>query len=103
MKPETEAQLRSEASRGTRANELLSDELMVEAFTLLDERLTYEWANSPARDTEGRERIWMMQKLLQNLRGHIAEVAQTGKLAAIQLEQERTIAQRLKDQVNEWL
>ena len=53
MKPETEAQLRSEATRGMEANDLLSNTLLVEAFTVLDERLTVEWANSPARDTEG--------------------------------------------------
>ena len=103
MKPETEAQLRSEATRGMEANDLLSNTLLVEAFTVLDERLTVEWANSPARDTEGRERLWMMHKLLLSLRGHISEIAQTGKLASIQLEQERTLAQKIKNQVNEWL
>lgn len=103
MTPENEAQLRAEASRGMAANELLSNELLVEAITTIDDRLTQEWANSPVRDTEGRERIWLMKKLLQNLSGHIRDVAETGKLASIQLERERTLAQKLKSQLNEWM
>ena len=103
MNPETEAQLRHEANRGMRASDLLNDDLMIEAFATITERLSSEWANSPVRDTEGRERIWMMQKLLQSLKGHIEEVLQTGKMAALQLEQQRTIAQRLKSQMSEWL
>ena len=91
-----EAKLRSEATRGMRANELMSDEIMVEAFTTLDQRLTNEWANSPARDTEGRERLWLMLKLLKSVEGHLKEVATTGKMAALKLEQERTLMQRAK-------
>lgn len=97
MKPETESQLRSEAARGLRANELMADDLIVEAFTQLDKRLDEEWANSPVRDTEGRERIWLMKKLLKNVGDHLKEIAQTGKMAALQLEQERTMLQKAKE------
>ena len=103
MKPENEAQLRSEATRGMEAIELMSNELLVEAFTTLDARLTQEWSNSPARDSEGRERIWLMQKLLKNVVDHLKEIAQTGKLASLQLEQERTMAQRAKALLDEYL
>lgn len=96
MTPQTESQLRSEASRGNRAIELMSDELVIEAFDTLNERLTNEWANSPVRDTEGRERIWLMKRLLKNVGDHLSEVMTTGKLASLQLEQERTITQKAK-------
>lgn len=102
MSPSTEAQLRSEATRGLRANELMADDLIVEAFSLLNERLTKEWADSPVRDCEGRERIWLMQKLLKNVGDHLSEIAQTGKLANLQLEQERTLAQKAKDLARDW-
>lgn len=102
MKAETEAQLRNEAARGMRANELMSDELLVEAFTTLENRLTQEWANSPVRDSEGRERIWVMQKLLKNVEDHLREIATTGKMAALQLDQERTILQKMKEFVQEF-
>ena len=101
MKNETEAQLRSEATRGFRANELMNDELMLEAFSTLDKRLTQEWADSPVRDTEGRERIWLMQKLLKNVDAHLREIATTGRMANLQLEQERTLLQKAKQWANE--
>ena len=101
MTPQTEAQLRNEATRGQRANELMADELIVEAFELLQDRLTQEWANSPVRDSEARERIWLMQKLLKNVGDHLSEIAQTGKLASLQLEQEKTILQKAKQWASE--
>lgn len=101
MTPNTEAQLRSEAARGQHALELMADDLMVEAFGTLTARLTDEWANSPARDTAGREQIWLMRKLLQNVQNHLSEIAQTGQMAALQMEQERTRLQRVKDWARE--
>ena len=96
-----EGRLRNEATRGQRAVELMADELIVEAFDILNTRLNDEWASSPVRDTEGRERIWLMKKLLKNVGDHLNEIAQTGKMASIQLEQERTIAQRAKQWAKE--
>lgn len=103
MNHETEAQLRNEATRGMQANDLLEHELLVEAFEVIQSRLTSEWADSPVRDTEGRERIWLMMKLLSNLKEHIRAVAETGKLASIQLERELSMVQKVKAQVSEWL
>lgn len=103
MNPAEQAQLRGEATRGQRALELMADDLMVEAFGILNTRLTEEWASSPVRDTAGREQIWLMQKLLKSVEGHLSEIAQTGKLAALQLEQERTRLQRVKDWAREAL
>ena len=96
-----EAQLRAEAARGLRANELMVDELMVQAFETLQKRLQDEWQASPARDTEGRERLWLMTKLLKNVADHLSEVAQTGKLASLQLEQHRTLVQRTRQWLKE--
>lgn len=98
-----EPRLRAEAMRGQRAHELMADDLMVEAFGTLNTRLTKEWADSPVRDTEGRERIWLMQKLLKSVGDHLSEIAQTGKLASLQLEQERTRLQKAKAWASERL
>lgn len=97
MNTNEESRLRTEATRGQRAAELINDPLMQEAFAVLQERFQTEWADSPARDTEGRERIWLMQKLLKNVAAHLAEVATTGQLASIQLEQRRTAMQKAKE------
>jgi hypothetical protein len=98
-----ESKLRDEASRGLRAQALIDDELLREAFQMLRTRYTNEWAESPARDSEGREKLWLMLKLLSAVDAHLSEVLTTGKLAATQLEQERTRLQRTKDWMKEVL
>lgn len=99
-----EQQLRQEADRGRRAQELLDDELMVEAFSLIRTKLTNEWADSPARDTEGREKLWLMLKLLSSVEGHLKTVLETGKMANVQLTQQRNLMDRAKAAAKElWL
>jgi len=67
--------------RGVHAAALLEDELLQEALTAIRNEFMTAWKASPARDVEGRERIWMMiriaDKFEANLKSHMAE----GKLA----------------------
>jgi hypothetical protein len=97
MNISNEAQLRSEVTRGQRALELLENELLIEAFTTIDENLTEAWKNLPDGQEGQLEKLWITQKLLKSLRGHIESVALTGKMASLTLEANRSIAQKLKD------
>jgi hypothetical protein len=101
MNISNEAQLRAEATRGQRAMELLENELLIEAFTVLDERLTDALNDLPDGDRDKvknqLEKLWMMRKLLKSLREHIGDVVTTGKMASLKLEQNRTLAQRFKE------
>ena len=96
-----EANLHAESSRGQRAIELLENELLIEAFTVLDERLTDALNDLPDGDRDKvknqLEKLWMMRKLLKSLRGHIEDVVTTGKMASLKLEQNRTLAQRFRE------
>lgn len=89
MTPEEELARREERSRGDRARELLADPLLVEAFDVLSRRFVDEWLASPARDVEGREKLWQLQRLLGSLRAHLGQVVETGRLASLQLDQAR--------------
>ena len=97
-----EYQLINEIERARQAQELIEHPLFVEAFETYRERLMKEWADSPARDTDGREKLWLMTKLLNGVENHLKELMQTGKLASLQLEQKRTLAQRLKLVAQGW-
>lgn len=81
MTPDTD-KLATDQRRGERAQAILEDALFVEAHAAIRDRLIAEWEAAPARDAEGRERLWMMVKLLERVRGHMQEVMTTGKLAA---------------------
>lgn len=51
-----------EIQRGERAAQLLQDELIVEALETIEKEYTERWKNSPVRDAEGREKLYLMVK-----------------------------------------
>jgi hypothetical protein len=91
-------ELDQEISRGQRAAEVLDNDLYREAFDTLKARLMQQWAESPARDKEGRESLWLMTRLLENVESHLSEIMQTGKMARVQLEQQ-SLFERIKNTV----
>ena len=92
-----ESRLLAEQERARQAQELAEHPLFKEALATYRERLMHEWAESPARDTEGREKLWLMLKTAEAVERHLVELMETGKLASIQLEQRRSLSQRAKD------
>lgn len=76
-----------EIQKGNRAKQILEDEIFVEAIQKVSAELDQEWINSPVRDTEGRERIYMMKKMLNVLLVQLRSVMETGKLASKQINQ----------------
>lgn len=84
--------LEQESRRGEQARLLLEDPLLQEAFATVDSALREAWAATANDATVERERYWLMLKLLDRLRAHMADVMQTGKLAERQLaEFDRTL------------
>jgi hypothetical protein len=77
--------LDDEMRRGRDAERLLEEPLYVEAKAAIRKELIAEWEAAPARDTEGRERIWLMLKMLAKIEANIASHITTGKLASKQL------------------
>ena len=75
-----------EITKGKNAERILNDKLFKESFTYLRELYLNEWENSPARDKEARESLWVAIKMLGTVEGHLQTVMQTGKLANRQIE-----------------
>lgn len=67
--------------RGERAQRLLEDEILLEAFATIEQEYTQQWLNSPARDQDGRERLFLMVKTLHRLQTELQTVVQTGQVA----------------------
>ena len=74
-----------EIQRGQQAKRILDDPIYIEALQKVSQELDQEWINSPIRDTEGREKIYMMKKMLGILHVQIQSVMETGKLATKQV------------------
>ena len=77
--------LDKEQKRGDKAKQILEDEIFVEAIQKVSAELDQEWINSPVRDTEGREKIYMMKRMLNVLLVQLQSVMETGKLASKQI------------------
>lgn len=92
--------LEEEIARGQRAERLLNDELVSEAFAKIEGAIVEQWKSSPVRDTEGQQQLRIMLGLLDRLRGHFTEVVTTGRMASIQLETKR---KTLKERISEWV
>lgn len=92
-----EGRLLAEQERARQAQELAEHPLFKESLATYRERLMTQWAESPARDTEGREKLWLMLKTAEAVERHLVELMETGKLASIQLEQRRSLAQRARE------
>ena len=78
--------LDKEQQRGQQAKRILEDPIYIEALQKVSQELDQEWINSPIRDTEGREKIYMMKKMLNVLHVQLKSVMETGKLATKQVD-----------------
>ena len=77
-------------NRGEHALRLMRDELLVEAFQIIEQDLIEKWQTSPARDKEARETLYLSQMLLKRLQNQLELVIETGQIA------KATLAQRVK-------
>jgi hypothetical protein len=91
-----EPNINKEAELGAKAEALLRDETYQNAVRSVREGIHIRWAASPITDVEGQHELRLMLKLLDDIEANIAEVVSTGKLAAVQIEQERAKEKRKK-------
>jgi hypothetical protein len=66
-----------------RAQALLNDELLNEAFDTLRTELMDRWENSASTEVEARESIWLGLQLLTRVRRHIHSIIETGEMAKL--------------------
>ena len=66
--------------RERRAQSLINDPLLNEAFDVLKEDLMSRWNNSGSTDLEARESIWLAIRLLDRIHSHIQSIVDTGHM-----------------------
>ena len=70
-------------TRARQANDLLNNELLVEAFDTLRQELLERWENSSSNESEARESIWLGLQLLERVRRHLESIVTTGEMAKL--------------------
>jgi hypothetical protein len=81
----SEDKLQAAISRGARAQALLENQLLQDAFEKLEDDYIAAWKTWPAADAAGRERLWQAVNVLGKVRDHLARIVADGKLAQREL------------------
>ena len=82
---------------GDRAREVLENPAFERAFSTVEAALIERWKDSPARDHEGREKLWDYLYALRQVQAALRNVMETGTLAKKDLEHKNSLARRIKE------
>jgi len=82
-----EIKLNADLARRARAEALLGNELLQEAFARLEDRYIEEWRVSQFRDTDARERLWQAVNILRKVKDHLGKIVADGSLAQREIDQ----------------
>jgi hypothetical protein len=80
-----EDKLEAALSRAARAQALIDNEFLGEAFDKLDAEYIRAWRGTPARDVMAREKLWQAVNVVGLVRDHLARTIADGKLAQAEL------------------
>jgi hypothetical protein len=82
-----DARRNADLARRARAEELLANELLQEAFAALEARYVEEWRMTQFRDTDARERLWQAVNVLRKVKDHLARIVSDGRLAQKEIDE----------------
>jgi hypothetical protein len=91
-----ESTLERAAARAARAEALLDDELLNEAFGTLEKSYITAWRATTVDDAAGREKLFLAINIVGKVRDHLAGVVANGKLARAELKELAETAERRK-------
>lgn len=92
----SEFALHRATTKAARAQSLLDDEMLQEAFTSLESAYTAAWRATTIDDVSGREKLFLAINIVGKVRDHLAAVVSNGKLAAKELKDLADTAERKK-------
>jgi hypothetical protein len=91
-----EAKLNKDLARATRAQSLLSNELLSEAFKGLEDAYTATWRATTIDDVSAREKLFLAINIVGKVRDHLNAIVSNGKIAQAELKQLAETAERKK-------
>lgn len=87
-----------EIRRGNRARNILGDEIYVEAYSSVRERIVSQLSLAEV-DADKRARLNNLLVALATVQRYMEQVMVGGKMAAEQIERDKTFAERVRDRV----
>jgi hypothetical protein len=91
-----ESKLDIAVGRAARAQDLIDNELLKEAFTTLEATYLKAWRETKIEDVMGREKLFLAVDLVGKVRDHFSIVINDGKLAMAEIKIITETAERKK-------
>ncbi len=91
-----ESVLERTAARAVRAKALLDDEILNEAFAVLEQSYIAAWRATTVDDAAGREKLFLAINIVGKVRDHLAGAVANGNLARAELKELVETAERRK-------
>ena len=91
-----ENRLDQAAAKALRAQELLDNELLGDAFEGLENTYTAAWRATTIDDAAAREKLFLAINIVGKVRDHLAAIVANGKLAQAELRDLAQAAERRK-------
>ena len=82
-----EGKARDAVLRAEKAEALLRNELLTDAFDYLEKQFIQAWKSSGIGEAEDRERIYQLSQNLEALKGYFQTVISDGKMAQSQIDE----------------
>ncbi len=83
-------------AKALRAQQLLDDELLQEAFSGLEASYALAWRSTKIDDVTGREKLFLAINVVGKVRDHLQAIVNNGTLAAAELRALAETAEREK-------
>lgn len=87
---------KDQISRAAKAQALLDDATLTEAFANVRNAILRKIEEAPLRDHEGVHELKLMLKLLGDVRANLGKALNDGKMAEVQIERESKFAKARK-------
>jgi hypothetical protein len=91
-----ESKLEQAVAKAARAQDLLDNELLSEAFEGLEDGYTAAWRATLIEDVAAREKLFLAINILGKVRDHLSAIVANGKLAQVELKELAETAERRK-------
>lgn len=91
-----EVKLGEAAAKALRAQDLLDNELLIEAFKGLEDSYAAAWRVTTIDDVGSREKLFLAVNIVGKVRDHLIAIVTNGKLAQAELKELAQTAERRK-------
>jgi hypothetical protein len=82
------------SAKAARAQELLGNDLLAEAFKGLEDAYTLAWRSTSVDQVDAREKLFLAINIVGKVREHLQSVVTNGKMAAAELKEIADTAER---------